>query len=92
VISKDQASGKFALEYKDVMETKNVEQVDVSTGIAVALAVKDEDELVSLANPENHPSSLQSVVVNDVKLLCARDGIICRFWKEGHTLKVCAHA
>lgn len=48
VIAKDRANGKLADEYRKAIAGHKMEQIDVSNGIALVLAVKDDDELVRL--------------------------------------------
>lgn len=49
-LPKDKFTGKIIDEWKKALENSNkkIEEVDVSAGIASVLAVKDEEEVVSL--------------------------------------------
>ncbi|KAJ3198628.1 FACT complex subunit spt16 [Entophlyctis luteolus] len=48
VILKDKQKGKFAEEWKAVFSSMGFDEVDVSAGIASAMAVKDEDGLANM--------------------------------------------
>ncbi|KAJ3295292.1 FACT complex subunit spt16 [Rhizoclosmatium sp. JEL0117] len=48
VIAKDKQKGKFADEWKALLATKGVEEVDVAAGIATGMAVKDSEDLKNM--------------------------------------------
>ncbi|KAI8911514.1 FACT complex subunit-domain-containing protein [Gorgonomyces haynaldii] len=45
VISKDQAAGKFATEWKTALSSKSLEEIDVSGALATLLSTKDDAEV-----------------------------------------------
>ncbi|KAJ3107159.1 FACT complex subunit spt16 [Phlyctochytrium bullatum] len=46
VLLKDKVFGKFVKEWREVMGSSQLEEVDVTPGIATVLSVKDADDLV----------------------------------------------
>lgn len=46
VLAKDVFKGKFADEWRSIYKSEAFEEVDVSSGIAMVMSVKEDDELV----------------------------------------------
>ena len=64
-VAKDNSSGPFAEEWKAALGdiSKDVEEVDISTALSAAFAVKDENELVSSCG---HDAGLRLISRSDL--------------------------
>ncbi|KAI8834781.1 FACT complex subunit SPT16 N-terminal lobe domain-containing protein [Chytriomyces cf. hyalinus JEL632] len=58
VIAKDKQKGKFIDEWKAVLAAQSVEEVDVASGIASSMAVKDSEDLKNLQMAGNLTSAV----------------------------------